>query len=882
MKRKTKFIAFIGTIMTFILLISSAFSLWFFGDVDHGNTVVEQNLRTDDIKENYTFGKPTFDEFYEIYIYPSALYYDVFESLSGDAKLEDQFGYKELLTDKNGAIILDDNGNPQFNLVAKDGYSSGTSGDYGYTKYIEDHDMDNDPNYFLKKDGGRREIYDYVTNGSKTKYGVPNEEFNARWYTGNKPGEDDNFRFTRNPHLWDRFGAFDEFYYGSEGRYLPIRLDVTNALNINTFLRSIPTPITSMGAVSNWFDFRHASWYPLLKTNNEYHTAVDAFRCKDANRYFDMLNDLEEYVSDSYTDSGTGKVINIIRLLPSFHDGKNQVGGHYSGVSDGQRDGIKLLLENDDGSKKKYFATYITDSLDNTNAINDYNASNIMYATLPPLYLDSNVKNIDFTSAIVANTTTSYPALGNNIWDYRWHRFTNLNKDVLTRLVTQYGSGLYRPYVFIGNSGVGTWHYKFNSSTNPTSINQYSDVPQFNLLNTYPSLNTSSTTFSEYATSSSGFSNLRNKSLIQIDETTPCFSDLTFKGGTTTSTIDDPVNRHFIWGTYQENSTDLLLRPVEVALEKIDAITLVEEIDNNMTYDEYLATIPNRIAESRKMVRQRVNTVYNKDLLVNATSTVNSLNPDNDKVYLIRNVDFRKFNSNKLNVQFRFTAKYDNNPDYNTSPTIENVVLKPHFENGAYKYDKNSVFESCDRYFDATNILFSNNSGSEVIGVLKNEYYETDDASTPRTLFPGVFDFLIIKDLTASKIDYPNGLYNIYCYRHMNIFVKLFADDLSLRNDDSTINHLTPLASNQLVWEKQYAIGDNMTVNDLNNDRNKSLINAINEIYLAKKANDSSINGLKIFDHVSRRRVGYYDGTTLNIDMNITKNHILYTSTTRV
>lgn len=69
MKIKSRYTSLIAIFLSLVTVLGSAFGLWFFHDISHGITTVKQNLRIDDIYENYAFGKPSLDSYFELYIF---------------------------------------------------------------------------------------------------------------------------------------------------------------------------------------------------------------------------------------------------------------------------------------------------------------------------------------------------------------------------------------------------------------------------------------------------------------------------------------------------------------------------------------------------------------------------------------------------------------------------------------------------------------------------------------------------------------------------------------------------------------------------------------------------------------------------------------------
>ena len=90
--------------------------------IDNSTDTPDDNeVKVDNILENYEFGNDKdLNETYTYYFFPSTLYMtdDFFDS---DTMPETVFGYNEVILDDNGDPVLDNEGQPQYNIVKGDG-----------------------------------------------------------------------------------------------------------------------------------------------------------------------------------------------------------------------------------------------------------------------------------------------------------------------------------------------------------------------------------------------------------------------------------------------------------------------------------------------------------------------------------------------------------------------------------------------------------------------------------------------------------------------------------------------------------------------------------------------------------------------------------------
>ena len=141
---------FIATLV--IGLSSFGLSSWYFSKAQQVEDSINTDYKVDDIKENYRFGKVDEDKRYTMYFFPSATYMFLYARYLEDSSLyygphnlpEEEFGYKEVLTNESGNILTDKDGNALFKLSENTGKyqndtTSNTSYDGSYKLFINKH-----------------------------------------------------------------------------------------------------------------------------------------------------------------------------------------------------------------------------------------------------------------------------------------------------------------------------------------------------------------------------------------------------------------------------------------------------------------------------------------------------------------------------------------------------------------------------------------------------------------------------------------------------------------------------------------------------------------------------------------------------------------------
>lgn len=838
---KRKFLALFTSVVAIFVLISSAFAIWMFEDLSHKIEIVNETIKVDDIYENYAFGKEDPNKTYELYIYPSTMYYEIYNKNDQSVKpLEDTFGYVNVKVDFDGNLIYDDLGNVQYEVVKKNGWnSSANTGDLAYKEYVQQYD--DSSNYYFNMSGSKA-VYDRSKTrvGESRTYGVPGETCNegADWGENDVGAHEDPTYNNKMPFIHDRFGCWDDFYFDTDGRYLPLRIEVTNSLNIQTFSKAVGKLYCAMGDNANWFDRKFASWYPLSSNNNQFTDPLTPIKGGDVSRFFDMTSTIQKYVSRTYTDATTGITKNVISILPVFSDGKGYGATSYES---GGRDALKIkVARNGQSVPDKTFGVYISDSLKTTNTINGYDPSYIKYSTIPPFRVDSNTTGILVEGAPV-NTRAD--------WAGDWNTSCHLSPSAIEKLISIAGEGLYRLYIFVGNSGSD----QTGSGGSPNRLGTdfiNSIVPNEN----------------------SGYSLLENKNLIIYD----AGQGMPFEGISIVNTTytnmnsNSNVNTNYIYGNGKKS------KGCEFVFEKINTTAILTGFTESNTSQGYQAELEEKKGSSKTLYREEKGTIFDKSAL-DLNGTVGSLqarNEHNDYVYLVKNVDFRNLGEDKQNFKFLLSNTMIQT-QFNMSESLPKVVLNPQNVNNSYSYQESDVYEPLGRYFQLSDLRITDGN-DEKLFTLKDSFTE---GNITKALSPGVYDILAIRDLSDMTIK----KYDMYCHRHMNIFVKLFEDDLSDRNKDQTINH-TNTGTNICYWHKQYAIGELITEADISLEHNNiDFKNALISIYEKKLEENASLTGLKVFDHCSMEKIatltknGDSYGLVFSRPFTIEKNYIFYT-----
>ncbi len=830
----------ISLTLVLIATIGTAFSIFYFGDLSFYVNDLDQQLRVDNVKENYTFGRDEeLDKEYTIYLFPSSLYSVI---------------YRDYLNKKYD----DDSNNDQTAIKPEEAFG-----------YIEASLENGSVVYTAKETGskqntynGYNNYYDFIRNLEENKYYIRTSDvkdnYNSNYYIDNSGNElnesglgdpilvlndkykDSHFKF-KNQFRYDRFGAWGDLYaapksngeyvkangsYEDAGRYLPQKLVVRQSATADYFSTYTMEPITSMGDASSegWYNIVFSSWTTFeLNENGGYENppytndqnkdfSLWPFLSGDIASYFDIMQNL-----DIYADGD-----NVIRLFPYFSNGKNY---NISDPSYGGRDGLKIRFNNQETSGEKYFM-YNGNTLDSSNGLDSLGSNysdldTIHYAILSNITIDSDLYDISSESTNMFAVETDISAGSCAAWEGNWQNgFETGNLGIVTELLSRYGPGLYNFYVFVGDSGLAK-----DNIWGPTNFN-INDVGE--LISTG---NSNLTAFSE----------LRNKKFISLGDTANLFYDYTTG-----------------WWPFQ--TTHYVTRPFKLYAEKVSEGRLYNNLTNSYANStELQQIIDNNYNSSYNFVMytypiHRIEEGADGSLSVGNTNIIEN----NPYVYLLRNVNFTDVEN--LYFQIRFSKTYIDNTSFELGKDATMpVILNPKDNNGSYTYNENQYFVPGREFFSEDVIKFSDNTTSQEGFKLNNESYK------------GVYDILLIFNPSTSSDN--QDVFHIYAYRHMINFIKVYEIGTEIKTDNDglaihTKDNGEPLDSQ--IWQGRANLGKY-----LDPSMKSSVPNSSGELVTLQNALESYIRSYII----SHPTYGSYDFSKFYLRDYVTDQIVMYYDT---
>ena len=921
-------------VMLFIVFIGSTtfgLSYFYFANNQSVESKIEgNNLRMDDIEENYDFGKSSQSKegkTYTIYFFPSASYmylYDQYLTNSTTVRPEDEFGYKEPTYNEDGSLKTDASGNVIYKLSENTGEYAGTFNtdlSYGDITYDGAYRRFMGQKFScssFEADGGQAygtynsssewpystvagdpytamtaysQSQNYLNNNGKfiRTWGLPSKYeaftiFNEDSSNNqNDPDRVEHFN-GRNQYSCDRLGSWgDCYYYGktirdgnddaftgegviygestlqntdsaldmndtNTGRYLPIKLTVTNELMSSIVEKVIPEVFTSMGTLlrntSYTYRYMHnytfTEWtyvknpddsskreYPYSpNANTDEHgenNVGEAFQPQPASTYFDMLTDL-----DKYADSE-----GVIRLFPLFSNGKKSsvssedVSNYTKGGGSSQK--LKITEGSDDTAATEYKYPFFNSDVYNDGTGNftyDDNGTSTEVELLKSSYIRMfSYNNIKVTSS----TTSSLEFSANNVQDkptgwltttadgkttLQWTKLYTLNSTYIKdNLIDKYGEGLYTFYVFVAN-------YSYQNG-NTTELKNTFDAFYNNIVS---------------QAMEGKFSSLTGKRLIQV------------------TAIDSEYG----------SDSDYRCSPTVVAFEKIDEPKLMS---SSSEPSDVASFVSSNYAGGRSLWRN-VNPLYKGVKEGNSYKTEgDDLNSSSPYTYLVKNVDLTSnpyfvisFNSSTTATNAFNTSDDDMEYDY--------LISNP---GSTTDIDEDSVFtKPFSNYIDVVS------TSTQTVFKLKKDCED-------------VYDILV-------KYNTSKGKYDLYMRRHSKLFCYVFDADLTVSTSDGFVDHgfdssTYKTSGNQtLLFGKDYSEGSSLTSADTSTtaDSGLTLDECLrNKIGGSKTYSDASLLNYVLIDRVTGEVVARYEASTddsenttysLKCTLTMEKNHILYLS----
>lgn len=848
-KLKTFLLSLIGIVA---IATSSAFAYFIFSDEVKSSQLIEDKIRVDNIEENYVFGREDYvGKDYTIYLFPSTLYLEIYQDyLNGSTiKPEEAFGYIEATTNSDGSISYT-------KTESTTGYSDTTYEDYinannnhldeaNITIYsVNDYQKFTVPSYNMVYDiketyydgavTGRR--YD-AGNNSRIGFGttdnvvLPSSGYSGEEpYVKNYPQTPNNNAINFNVEQYnyrrlfknDRFGYWPNLNY-EDGRVLPQKMKVFESVSQEDFGKLTTNPWTSMGDKNGWYDLNFAMWVYVdfdSSGNPIYPCTVDSGEPIELSLF--KTKDVKQFFDINKSLSGYADKDGIIRLFPCFSNSKGYGGSH----SNGGRDAVRMDIYDTNGNKTDRYPMLYFYGTDDGTLIQDVSYTNISYVT-----------NVNINEKVGGIKISTDIAKGPGGWIGTWidNYDETAGKNVISYIKTNYGLGLYNFYLVIGNSTLN------NGVSNANSYSKFNDIKNIN----------------QTITSTNSFSRLYNKNLSFVCDS----SDVTNQHITYTESYTVDEKTYYTYYT----------RPYILLVEKVAEASFYSDLSTSYNTEEELKNATERQVSAPKFYNLNAK-LYKAALNSEGAYQVDAsseLTTNNSYIYLAQNVDLTETNEN-LVMQIRFNNEYYNTQNglYNLNPLGEGeaLIFNPKVDtSGNFTFNDDAVFTNASERFKTSSIKIT--SSGETQNALTLTNFEDNR---------GIYDILI-------EYNKADEHFNVYTYRHTNIFIKLFENKVSIDTNTGLAIHKNADGTDldSLLWRKKYYLGVNMKLSDTCdisfNSTQITFQEAVESFINSNTNNGYTKKNLLIRDFVTDALIGYFDNTgNLVLNLRVMKNYILY------
>lgn len=704
--------------------------------------------------------------------------------------------------------------------------------------------------------------------------------------------------YGRNHHYIDKFGYWSNLNY-KEGRYLPIKLDTNTSMSadwFNSIVKNLNCDMLSdlsttegnqseLGAKA-WGGYSFAGFTYVTKNDDgtytyPYSDMMDMFNSYVNTQIFDPFENILNYATYEDTDGDGVEDKYIIRLFPVYSMGKNlsttnskydkSVTSEYPYYPEGYDsntiglyDSYRLKITYDDEDtlpvydKQRYFyytysGEYVSD--DNDEDDDDYESiyANATYCTLQNFQLKHNMKTIEFQ---LANKTYFQSSSKWHMDGYSgdWLTLMTATKDDLNAIFATYGYNIYISLYIFSDNIFGIKQYKNEDATNIDNINKLASE------------------------SDTIFSSLTNKEISGINVKGKTSCDFNNTSNTTEGVeIVDVSDSEKTTYSYSVRKRSFLF-----GLEYVRNIKLISNKDTSGTDDESnTSSLASSLKNSYDSARQYSKTIANMAVRYkdNFDSTELETHTVEDKYayrYIIENVSLVDDAYGTL-----FNLVY---PDP-TSTVSQNVIFLPgsymyaRKSDGTYDVDSNNN-EPQNKFTQSLLYMYTDTGGYAKEFVSADNYFTSNNASMGDgdTLYwwqdngdegkYGLYDFILIKEPLKN-------VYYVFAYKHTNIFVKIFVNDVEVDDDGFAIHDTNNINSeNELLFNSSYYIGDTISGDDSYNL--KTLDNIFKSYFEGIGVSDFSNYVIK--DHVTKAIVATFENNKVSFqsEFKIRKNYIFY------
>lgn len=277
--------------------------------------------------------------------------------------------------------------------------------------------------------------------------------------------------------------------------------------------------------------------------------------------------------------------------------------------------------------------------------------------------------------------------------------------------------------------------------------------------------------------------------------------------------------------------------PTVVAFEKVDELKAINDIEVNDSSDEL--TSDNLDTFIKKQYEYSDGFYSNNSLIYEATydETTSKYNivgdeisSSNPYIYVAKNVDF--INDDSLYFMITFSESYSEKRKFSTTNSYK-YLATPEVSSDetsgetTYTYSPDDIYTDAYEYVEQVSVT----SESKTYNLFKFKSSEVK----------GIYDILI-------KYNSNNNNYEMYMFRHSNLFCYVFDSQLSAYSSGNFVDHTfdettykNAASGAQLLFENKYFLGESIKGNDISTSSNKG--KTLDEILRNKIGGSTTYSG---------------------------------------
>lgn len=310
-----------------------------------------------------------------------------------------------------------------------------------------------------------------------------------------------------------------------------------------------------------------------------------------------------------------------------------------------------------------------------------------------------------------------------------------------------------------------------------------------------------------------------------------------------------------------------------MAFEKVDEPKVVTGLPSSAgdKVDDINAFISSKYELSGGFIRTQSPLFKGDSSSGNYAIDGDDLSQDNPYTYIGKNINFMGSDSEYFIIPFG--GSYSPSINFSVPSSSQSLIYDPtQNSDGSYAISPSNVFVGGSDFLETVDLSDSNGTSYQAF-----KFKDTGCI--------GVYDLLLVYNGETDA-------YDVYLFRHSNLFCYVFDKDLLPSSVGGFVNHdldssykATDGSGAQLLFGAQYFIGKTISSDDVSTSANQGkTLDVCIRNYLENDTTyadlDTKLDKIRLYDRVSGAPIAYYkliDGAyVLQCELKVAKNYIFY------